>query len=208
MEFDKFPTNGPVDSWVFMPAERRVGPLLHACGMTPNMVTTLSLLAGLVALMCIWLNRPLEASALLVVFYILDCADGIMARTYSQCSDFGEVYDFLKDFVFFIAFSSVNTMKMGTWLVPAAACLGLYLLAWEGVMGCRACHRREGHYDFYADKVRRRLWRPYLVLMWLSYRLGRPIVNWPLHWIGSGEVVFMSLLLLLASGLSQSASGP
>lgn len=203
MDVNKFPKNGPVDSWLFLPLARRVGLLLHACGLTPNAVTTLSLLAGVSALLCVIWDQPVGAMALFVVFYVLDCADGIMARMFGQCSDFGEVFDYLKDAGLVSAGSLVVVGKMGGWWVPAAQALGLYLIAWEGVMNCRAHHRRHGHFDFYSDKVRRRLFRLYLIMMWLCYRIGRPIVNWPLHWFGSGEIVVLSLFVLHAA-----ASGP
>ncbi|MBV9125617.1 MAG: CDP-alcohol phosphatidyltransferase family protein [Planctomycetes bacterium] len=208
MNFNKYPTNGPVDTWIFLPLAGRLSPLLHACRLTPNAVTTLSLLAGLLALLCYWQNQSVAAVVLLLVYYLLDCADGILARTYGLTSDFGEVYDYLKDMVLFVILAAVILLKWGAWTVPLLEGAALYLMAWEGVMDCRACYNRHGHYDVYAVKARRHLFRPYLAMMYLCSRIGRPIVNWPLHWLGSGELVALAAILPFLPGkINAAASG-
>lgn len=88
----------PIDAFLLRGVELISEPL-HCMGVTPNMVTTASLIAGMGAAYTLK-ERKYELSAILTVLaYFLDCADGYMARKYKQTSNFGDWYDHVSDFV-------------------------------------------------------------------------------------------------------------
>lgn len=80
----------------------RVSPLLIRLPVSANQVTTASFLAGLGA--CWYLAKgtyesTLVGSLFFLLCYILDNADGDVARAKNQCSEFGEKYDTFVDWV-------------------------------------------------------------------------------------------------------------
>lgn len=64
---------------------------------TPNIITTMSLLTGLVSLIFFYHQRYIEFVIVFLVSYILDCADGNYARRYSMVTPFGDLYDHFSD---------------------------------------------------------------------------------------------------------------
>lgn len=66
-------------------------------GHTPNILTTYSLIFGLLS--CYFLN--IKSIVLFSIFYTIsyffDCADGHFARKYNMTSKFGDIYDHTKD---------------------------------------------------------------------------------------------------------------
>jgi phosphatidylglycerophosphate synthase len=72
-------------------------------GFTPNMITTLSILFGLLSAQQI-LQRHYGAAALcILISYYFDCVDGKLARKYNMVSKFGDMYDHVGDITKIIA---------------------------------------------------------------------------------------------------------
>jgi len=86
----------PIDNVLVAGVELMSGPL-HCMGVTPNMLTTLSLAAGLGSAYALNERRYDVAAALTALAYFLDCADGYMARKYNQVTEFGDWYDHVSD---------------------------------------------------------------------------------------------------------------
>jgi phosphatidylglycerophosphate synthase len=87
----------PFDNYIIDIAHWCNVNIFRPLNFTPNMITTLSLLTGLI---CVWLMYTryyLWAAVLLFVSYVLDCADGNFARFYKMVSPFGDIYDHVSD---------------------------------------------------------------------------------------------------------------
>lgn len=67
--------------------------------LTPNMLTTFSLIAGLYAAYMIYTGNFFVASILYMVAYYFDCADGKFARKFNMTSKFGDYYDHISDVI-------------------------------------------------------------------------------------------------------------
>lgn len=124
---------------------RRGSGLFIRLPVSANMVTTASLLVGIGA--CWFMlqgtfDATLFGAALFVLCYILDNADGEVARAKNQCSVFGEKYDTFVDWIVHSSlFSSLGwgvslqtEERVWFWLGLIAAaggtinyCVGLYL---------------------------------------------------------------------------------
>lgn len=65
--------------------------------MTPNMITTLSLLVGLSSSFAFYRKKYFLAAFLFLTAYILDCSDGHFARYFNMVTTFGDYYDHICD---------------------------------------------------------------------------------------------------------------
>ena len=80
----------------------KLNPFYKRVGITPNMLTTLSLVITMFALYIYHrtkCNRNVIYMGVFLYFvgYYFDCADGNMARTYNMTSKFGDMYDHSSD---------------------------------------------------------------------------------------------------------------
>ena len=76
-------------------------PKLHSIGVTPNMLTTFSMLCGVYSARLIWDGRPRDAAVFFLLNYFFDCMDGHMARQFNMETKFGDWYDHLTDWATF-----------------------------------------------------------------------------------------------------------
>ena len=74
-------------------------PYFKSMNFTPNMITTLSLIFGLIALYFLNNNNSVLAGISYFISYFFDCQDGNYARTYNMCSKYGNLYDKISDFI-------------------------------------------------------------------------------------------------------------
>ena len=74
---------------------------LKKFNMTPNGITTLSLVFGLLAIVCLILGKVWLMAIFYFISYFFDCCDGFYARRYNMCSAGGDMYDHIKDVTVF-----------------------------------------------------------------------------------------------------------
>ena len=68
-------------------------PSMRNMGLTPNMVSILSIILALLGLYFLSKNNIIIFTVLYSIAYILDCVDGYMARKYNMGSKLGEFLD-------------------------------------------------------------------------------------------------------------------
>lgn len=77
-----------------------VGPFFHEkLGLSPNMITVLSIIAGLASAYSLYTNHYTPSAILLMVSQTLDGVDGYVARKYNMQSKFGDRLDHYSDYV-------------------------------------------------------------------------------------------------------------
>lgn len=64
---------------------------------TPNFITTVGLIVGLLAVYFVYKENYPLAFTLFWISYYLDCLDGYYARKYNMITKFGDYYDHLRD---------------------------------------------------------------------------------------------------------------
>ena len=69
----------------------------YSAGLTPNNITTISILFGILSAYCIYKKYNFLAAGLLLISYYFDCVDGKLARKYKMVSKFGDYYDHFGD---------------------------------------------------------------------------------------------------------------
>lgn len=112
---------------------RIMGPLLRlldCCGVTPNQVTLLSLLAGLMFCPLFAWNALTAAYIMLVLHALLDAIDGPLARYQGSASSQGSITDTMADqlVVTFTTLALIAAGIVGTWVG------GLYIFAYSVVV--------------------------------------------------------------------------
>lgn len=88
----------PIDN-IFIDLADWMCPWYYKCGFTPNLLTTVSLIAGLMSIWFLYTNQIFIALIFLWISYFYDCMDGHYARKYKMISQAGDWYDHVKDFI-------------------------------------------------------------------------------------------------------------
>jgi phosphatidylglycerophosphate synthase len=76
-----------------------VSEFVYNIGLTPNMITTLSLVFGVLAGYLLYKKMYYISCVFWMISYFLDCLDGYIARKYNQTSKFGDYYDHISDII-------------------------------------------------------------------------------------------------------------
>jgi phosphatidylglycerophosphate synthase len=92
----------PIDTFIFNIVDKHLH-IFYNLGMTPNTLTTLSIVFGFIAAYQILRGRLFLAAIFWIIAYYFDCADGKFARKYNMVSKFGDLYDHLGDLAKVIA---------------------------------------------------------------------------------------------------------
>jgi len=92
----------PIDTFIFKIVDKHLD-FFHNLGMTPNTLTTLSIVFGFIAAYQILRGKLWLAAIFWIISYYFDCADGKFARKYNMVSKFGDLYDHLGDLAKVIA---------------------------------------------------------------------------------------------------------
>ena len=110
--------------------------LYRAAGVTPNMVTTIGFLIGLLTAYLIVQRHFVWAAFFWILSYYFDCVDGKLARKYNTVTLFGDYYDHICDSLKYVivagALIKSNTKKTTTkqwiyfsilWLLILLSCI-------------------------------------------------------------------------------------
>lgn len=74
-----------------------INPYFYKLGFTPNHITTLSLIFGILSIYYFYKEKFIVSGIMYFISYFFDCADGHYARTYKMVTKFGDYYDHVKD---------------------------------------------------------------------------------------------------------------
>ena len=85
----------PIDNIIYIIVEI-LDPIFYRLNFTPNIITTLSLITGLLSGYYFYKDNIL-CIPLYILSYILDCSDGYFARKYNMTSQFGDFFDHISD---------------------------------------------------------------------------------------------------------------
>jgi phosphatidylglycerophosphate synthase len=88
-----------IDNLIYKYIVEPISPILYSLHITPNMVTMMSFICGLLSVYYLY-HKKYTLSAISYLFgYILDCVDGYLARKYDQITKFGDYFDHISDSV-------------------------------------------------------------------------------------------------------------
>ncbi|HCC52125.1 MAG TPA: CDP-alcohol phosphatidyltransferase [Porphyromonadaceae bacterium] len=116
------------DQWFYRPIGFRIAKLLRNTGITPNMITILSIFVGAAAGPLFYQHNHLlilSGIICLIIANILDCVDGQLARLTGIKSEIGRILDGIAGDIWFTLIYVFLALKLkneyGTWLffIPA-----------------------------------------------------------------------------------------
>lgn len=96
---------------IFIDFSEFFSPFFFYWGFTPNLITTLSLITGLISIYFLFYDYVIMFAIFWIISYFFDCFDGYFARKYKMVSKFGEYYDIIKDFFVFALFLVLYIIK-------------------------------------------------------------------------------------------------
>lgn len=119
--------------------------------MTPNNLTTLSLITGLLSVWSFYKSKYVYACALFLLSYYFDCIDGIYARKYNMQSVFGDYYDHFSDYLKMILLIGVAIYKLseckqlGTLHIFILVVVVISFILMLIQLGCQEVYHNEKH---------------------------------------------------------------
>jgi len=120
----------PLDN-ILLDGVEYLNPYFYRLGFTPNGITTLSAIFGIIASVNIFYNYYILASIFYYIAYFFDCMDGNFARRYKLTSKFGDLYDHVKDIVVSFGLMGVLISKHG--FTPFTSFLSILFFALFGM---------------------------------------------------------------------------
>jgi phosphatidylglycerophosphate synthase len=84
-----------------------IAPFFKKLHFTPNGITTLSLIFGLLSIISLYYGHVVLCVIFYFISYIFDTLDGFMARKYNMVTRFGDIYDHIKDWTVFLLLTIV-----------------------------------------------------------------------------------------------------
>ena len=72
-------------------------PIAHKLNLTPNMITTFSVICSIIACYLLYLHYFIFSILFYIFSYFFDCLDGYYARKHNMVTNFGDMYDHISD---------------------------------------------------------------------------------------------------------------
>ena len=115
---------------------------------TPNHITTVGLIYGLVGAVFFARGKWVESIVCLWIYYFTDCLDGSYARKYDMVTKVGDYYDHFRDWTvsgifFYLIYTKLQTQNEKTLFIILAATTVLASMVYVG------CQERLG--DFFTE---------------------------------------------------------
>ena len=86
----------PIDN-ILIDLADQLSPSFYQMGFTPNAITALSGIFGIMSIYSLYINQHYQAGIYFFIQYFFDCMDGFFARKYKMTSKMGDFYDHVKD---------------------------------------------------------------------------------------------------------------
>ena len=107
--------DNPIDTIIYNHIDEQLD-LFKNLKLTPNLITTISLICGLGSVYNVYKNNYIIGAILWFLSYYFDCADGKMARKFKMTSKFGDVYDHTSDIIkhlllFYVLYNKLNSVN-------------------------------------------------------------------------------------------------
>jgi len=103
--------DGYLDNYI-LNIVKYINPYFKTLNFTPNNITTLSLISGVMSILFLYKNDHYFSVLALLVSYFFDCQDGNYARQYNMVTKNGDIYDHVKDLIVFLVLIYVLLNKI------------------------------------------------------------------------------------------------
>lgn len=128
--------DNPIDNMIINFCEY-MSPLYDKLSLTPNILTTISLLLAILAVILFYNDYYVLSAIIFFISYIFDCCDGHFARKYNKITKFGCYYDHFSDILKYILFGIAMYQKSSSrffFILPIFALFFILSLIHTGCM--------------------------------------------------------------------------
>jgi len=126
----------PLEAGIYINAYKEL-PKMKNMNMTPNQITTISIIFGVISLYNLWQGNPILTIIFSYISFYYDCMDGLFARKYDMVTQFGDYYDHISDMIQYSLYLFILYYKYN--LLDHKIFVGLILLQYVLVnvyLGC------------------------------------------------------------------------
>ena len=147
----KLKSESPLDYLIYYPLSELLLDPIHCLGLTPNMVTYLSIVLNLLSAYLIVKDKLILSMILCNLAYLCDSIDGKLARKFNMSSDFGMKLDIVSDNICYIILICVIFVKNKFDIKLILIILFIYYMnsKWHGLNEALNCYNKNGHDNFY-----------------------------------------------------------
>lgn len=186
-KIERFEEN-PIDN-LFLDLADQISIKLKSSQITPNTITTVSLIFGIMSYIALIHHCYISAASLFLIAYFFDCLDGHYARKYGMCTEFGDYYDHISDILktslILLGLYLIDKNKFRT-IFPYIIGLFIFMMVHMNV--------QEKVYD--NDAFGKSL-KVCDFLPWISTQNSKTIIRFS-RFLGSGTfILFMVVLIIL-----------
>jgi len=138
--------DNPIDNIIYSHIDKYLN-LYKKIGLTPNLLTTISLLSGLTSVYLVHKDNYIIGSLFWFIAYYYDCADGKMARKFKMTSKFGDLYDHSSDIfkhilMFYVLYNKLHCKSKNIKYLLIIVLIVIFLLT-LAQLGCQEKLTRE-----------------------------------------------------------------
>jgi len=108
--------DGYLDNYI-LKTVKYINPYFKTLNFTPNHITTISLIFGIISIFFLHENIHYFSALALFISYFFDCQDGNYARQYKMVTKNGDIYDHVKDIIVYILLILVLITKINNPLI-------------------------------------------------------------------------------------------
>lgn len=175
--------DNPIDNLLIQFADY-LCPFFKQMGHTPNMITTYSLITGVLSVYFLYKGYPFVFALLYMISYFFDCMDGHYARKYQMTSREGDLYDHIKDISVYIILIYVVYIKYRKVIKPIDLIVLITTLFLCMVhIGCQQKYLQKENDDETLDLTK-------------HLCSSQDMIHYT-KWVGMGTFIVISILLIL-----------
>ena len=145
----KIPENldDPLDN-IFSIICDKLSPFFKNTGHTPNIITTESLITGLISCYFLYKGNILLFSIFYIISYFFDCFDGYFARRYNMTSKGGDIYEHIKDISVYLIILVILYLKYKKYISLQIILIFIFIVGMLMIhMGCQQKYYLEHNPD-------------------------------------------------------------
>jgi len=120
-------------------------PYYKKLNFVPNYITTLSIIADIIAMYFLYYGKVNMAALFHSMSYVFDCTDGQYARKYNMITPFGDYYDHISDIFGIIGIFTIIYLRYDInkkWLIPSMIILGITFIKCMTYIGYQERHKK------------------------------------------------------------------
>ena len=159
---------------------------LYIYNVTPNMLTTLSLISWIISAYYFYNDNFTLAVLFYFLSYYFDCADGKMARKYNMVTQFGDYYDHINDALKTIIFIIIMFIKSKKKFIKVIVVLIIFVFLLFVFINCQEKIYNKNNESLWLNKFNINIFNKQSCIKNMNV----------LRYFGPGTIIFIQLIII------------